>query len=447
MQPNNINQEDSKIINQEKAPGKLPVSLGWLFFGCGIIFLIIFQFIQPEHPKNGETWKDLSEYFISFAGILLSASSIIFFYYALRQQTHAIKQQQISINMQSEELKLQREELKLQREDLRLQTEEMKEANNNFLSQKRETLFFNLLSNHEKVASNYGIEKINNEYNYCKTSLLTYHKSLNYRVFQDCLQTTHNPQRLLGEHKSFNMLIKNALHIYHYIEKHLEDKEFYHQTLFNSLNEGEKFIFGMAIENNLITPNIENFTDIYKKHFWESSPYHNFHKSGVFPVIDCELYVNSREEILKANFLKALPFIFDLKTFVRRTYLGRKINFVGYDFYLKSFGKKSRGVTKINIPDFYEAQPVGLEIDLHSNYSYLFNYMLEELEKSSFQANTYRCTLILHFQFQIYDTEKLYPIQIYQEFDLNYNKSSSSDSFYFYINKVVNPQFVEQKDL
>lgn len=352
------------------------------------------------------------------AGLLIGASTIVFLIYNVKIQNESL---QVSIT------------------EMEASITEMKDSNKNFLTQKKENLFFNLISNHEKLASNYGLEKINESYNHCKKSLFTYHQAVTNKIFADTLHTTYNPQTLFGYHKAFLMLIKNAIHIYNYIDKHLDDKEFYHQTFYNSLNEGEKFMLGMALENNIVKPEQDSFSELYKKYFWENSPYHNFHKSGIFPVVDLELTIHSREKMKRENFLAALPHVFDLRLSMARTYLGRPIHLSGFDFYLRSFQKKSLGIKRLNIDNFYETYPVGMEIDIIKPYLYMFNYLFEEFAKSGFTNDTYRCTVILHFEYQIFKAEKTYPIKVYQEFDLMYYKTSDPDEMIFNIAKVTNP--------
>lgn len=270
--------------NKNKSPKNSfnPIKVAWVCFGAAILFVLLHFVLSPEINVEKEmTWKNYSEYFFSLGSIFLTASSIIFFTHTLSQQTKALQQQ-------DESLELQRTELKNQIEEMKTSNETSKAQLKSIALQQAESTFFNLLSNHKELVNtiktvSFGYKGLNETTKQIKEELEIYSKAIVSKNFENDEFTSYYSISSFIRYPELTTLTASVTLIIEFIATKLNDDYFYHSILNNNLNTDEKFILGMAIENDLIT--LETKTFEYSRLFLSKTPYHSAKIDGDFPHI------------------------------------------------------------------------------------------------------------------------------------------------------------------
>ena len=331
--------------------GKHKKFLRWanffMFTAIGIGLFLFFHYLYnygfEYDAKSG--LADLGTFLSGTVGILITIASVFYLVYNLR---------------------IQNESLRLSIQEVELTVDELKTSNLNFLKQKQENLFFNLLDHHTKLVNNFNIDSLKQLYGNTKNNLMSYKESLVNKEFGWIGTTHNNPQHIYANHQEIKPIIENIFHIIKYVEKTLDDRIFYLDTLYNTLSEGERFFVGMLLVNKIIA--VENFE--YKKYanfFENNSRYKNFENDGVFPVLEITHRVKTNG-IYTGYFdnvgqIKEI-FSYELKTL--RTYLGLETFYRGYEMQLQYSSTNYQPISRFNRKDKLIPSLGGLDINYYT---------------------------------------------------------------------------------
>jgi hypothetical protein len=390
--------ERLKLIEQSNK-NTLILAKGMLYAG-GIVFLYLlfdYWFIHLIFKSHdNDTLSAFGAVAAGTSGVIIGASTIVFLIYNIRIQNASL---QISI------------------EDVESSLIEMKDSNTNFLTQKRENMFFNLLSNHTQLVNNYSLIRIEETYKFMKNNIELYIKSLTRNRFNDFRHTHYNPQGLFELNREIHVILRDSIHIINFIDEKLEDKEFFHQTFYNSLTEGEKFMLGMAIHNQIEHTKHSEFKQIYIKYFFENSRYRNFESNGVIPKFDLVLQDNFEVKFIPDNFDKKVEELGQLILRVEKNYLSRKYEFVGVSFDWVSLQNIARPFIELSFEDHSSFIVFGEEIQFLAYFKSHLKHAVEIFLKDNFTNTSYNFRLTFPFKCNKYG-DTTYNMKVIQEFSL-----------------------------
>lgn len=251
-----------------------------IIFGFGLILigLILFLWSESFDPSNSikaDKVGQLGDFIGGIVGSIWALAGVILFYVALTTQKR--------------ELKLQRQEFRLQRQELSMTRSVFEKQSKLIQLQQRENTFFNLLENLKVFVnslkqkddsdpdSNYltGHEVLTSKWRGIRKKLIEYKYEIKEEIYIDTVNKT--PIDYLLEDEELGLIYSNIAHLVHFVYRELENKSFYHDTVFNNLSVIERLIIGSFTYYNIGKRNYElNFTDIEYDYISE------FTKSDIF---------------------------------------------------------------------------------------------------------------------------------------------------------------------
>jgi len=175
----------------------------------------------------------------------------------------------ITIILQSRELKLQREELSDTREVFEEQSRLM-------ATQQNDNTFFNLLDNHRKLIESFkstynkdGYELLERTTEEWKNVFSLYSESYNAKRILDLDLYKHvGFDSFINSYPDMHTFYREVLHIHKFIETKLSsNKDFYKESLRNSLTNKEHFIFESIYHNFPSERNGIKFDTIFYNHY------------------------------------------------------------------------------------------------------------------------------------------------------------------------------------
>jgi hypothetical protein len=147
--------------------------------------------------------------------------------------------------------------------------------------------FFKLLETHKNMIDNLGKGELSAIGVSFIIGLPPYKKALQSRQLEDISLLSFSPYFLIEEKRRiFDEIANSIFHVIQFIEKKLNEKQFYHRTFYNTLSVSEKYFFGMYChlglfkESDFIKQLDFNYLDHYQNddHFYDAS-------EGVLPNI------------------------------------------------------------------------------------------------------------------------------------------------------------------
>ncbi len=251
-------------------------SIALIVIGVAILFISILPFtwhdfsIDPSQKANTGKIAQYGDFIGGVVGSIFSLAGVILFYVALREQREDFKTNTQVLTLQKEELKLQREELEATRKVFEKQSKTMDD-------QQSDNTFFNLLDNHRRVVESLKTGKLRtiraqkkNAFDQNLTEPVSGYESIErvaqvWRIYLDKFTDSYKNKRIidfnLTEYDDFDDLINHflemvtlyneILHIHRFILDRFEerDRQFYSDTLKNSLTRDERFIFQTIYSN------------------------------------------------------------------------------------------------------------------------------------------------------------------------------------------------------
>lgn len=209
-------------------------------------------------------------------------------------------------------LTLQKEELKLQREELSNTRKVLQEQGNTLKLQQSEATFFKLLENHRDLvrALNHGkstgYKYLDEIYYQLQSRIRDYKAAVKNKEFKLGIIDFDPIKTLKNDTKTLEILTQvscDLIHIITFIDKQLTDKEFYHATLYSNLASSEKYLFGMLIILDFLSPITEEtiWHDYIQYYLSSEEKYYN-PKEGKLPDLEFELNkpeikINSSDEV------------------------------------------------------------------------------------------------------------------------------------------------------
>lgn len=300
----------------------LAYSVFFLSIVAGFGFAIhYFSSNTLEYGKNSDIGT-FATFLSGTVGLLITASSICFLIYTLR---------------------IQNESLLVSLKDVEISQDELRISNDNFIKQKKDNIFFNLLEYHSKLVTNIGPERIQESYEKISSSLNIYMESLHTRTFRHYNNTRYNPQMLNEDDIIFKPLIKNITHIIKYIKQTLEDDPFFHETLNNILTDGEKYYLGMLHCNSIIK--FDELTGFkgYDYFFRNTSLYTNFGLNGVFPIIELSPVQTHATNYTQGNPFDAIGNLLLYRIQLIKAYNEQQVFYRGFTVQIKHMWDKTDG--------------------------------------------------------------------------------------------------------
>lgn len=395
---NNDHEKNSKLryegINN-KYKGWLKTAYVTLIIG-GILFLAITIHYLVTNGFSYEDKNNLSAFAAllgAVVGIFITVSSIFFLIYNLR---------------------IQNESLRINIEDVELTLKEIQTSNDNFLKQKQENTFFNLLEHHNKLTHNFGVESLVKLHTETKNKLKSYHYSLRNKLFNDFLLTENNPERIYNNDPKITPIIQNIVHIVNYIDNTLNGEQFYKDTLFHTLSECEQFYIGMLAANKLISMQDIPYKG-FSRYYYKSTDYINFIENGVFPVLEIKQVAeknNSADFTLPGDSINIIENLFRYDLRVTRKYNGNRVFYKG--FFLTIEYSQSR----ITIEQLGE----NIELDLNSNaiISLLNEHALSFVKSLDIKGIRNQAFINFMVEFK-FNAQTSYFNEYYEQFTINHH--------------------------
>ncbi|MFL5753863.1 MAG: hypothetical protein ACJ76F_10690 [Bacteroidia bacterium] len=159
------------------------------------------------------------------------------------------------------------------------------------ISQQAVTTFFYLIENHKKMIDSLnfgeygnGVNGLEAIYNKTKVELNEYGSYILQKTFPNSHKTTFHPISLIKEYNEELKEIYDSInHISKLVTQKLKDDPFYHETLYNYMSIGEKYMFGLYSLN--CKGEVVSSVFSYENFFRRNTNYVNAKESGYLPKI------------------------------------------------------------------------------------------------------------------------------------------------------------------
>jgi hypothetical protein len=271
----------------EQGTKSLLVITALIFVAVTSLFLYI-VFSADGWTFSAETMNFYGGLIGGIIGPLVSLASVVLFYVALREQRQDFRTNIEVLNLQKQELQLQREELESTRKVFEEQSTIMK-------FQQNESTFFKMLENHRNLVSSLGSgEKagypaLDKLYSDLKRYIKAYKEALHSRIVS--LRDMHNyhPQQLLKtERELYEQLSNDIIHIIKFINEKLNGEVFYHESLYHTLTNSEKYLFGLVSHLELIkqTSVLSAASFDYQELYKHSNEFYYTPEEGTLPELE-----------------------------------------------------------------------------------------------------------------------------------------------------------------
>lgn len=224
--------------------------IGWFFILSAFLWVLVaiidYTFVNI---LEGSSIADLIARITEPSAILASLAGLFFVLENLQLQRETLKTQQVSIEQQKKSIDIQSEELKHQIAEMQESNTYYKQQTETFRLQTAEATFFQLLENHRSLVMSLnfgdkgGYEGLNGYYKTLKECALAYFQAAWTKNIIPMRLSASYPERIMNSQiENTDQIYENVLHIIRFIDHSLDNGEFYHQTLYNTLSKAEKYI-------------------------------------------------------------------------------------------------------------------------------------------------------------------------------------------------------------
>lgn len=230
---------------------------GWWFIIISVVWILLVVIDYKIHLIfQFQDISDLATILAGPSGICASLAGLFFVLENLELQRKTIHQQQVSIDQQKDSIDLQRQELQNQILEMKESNEYFKQQTETFKVQSTESTFFQLLENHRSLISSLTFEEtvgysgLNKYYQAIKSKNTEYYRASKTGNVREIHIGSYYPVRLLKPQvENIEQIYSNIKHLVEFIKQKLDNKLFYHQTLYNTLSKAEKYILGIYCIN------------------------------------------------------------------------------------------------------------------------------------------------------------------------------------------------------